>query len=300
MSAYTIAEALARARKCKPYKTKNGWLTCCPGHDDQSPSLHVSDGPNGRILFYCNAGCEWDDIRAGLEKKKLWPLNRDNGVQDERPHDETPVKPNDDAERIKQALKLWDEGQTLGETLSLRYLRQRGIELPAKLNALRHHPACRFGEHGKYPALLGLFRTIDGDKPQAIHRTALLANGSDRIREQRDGWDGKWMLGSVAGCAIKLSLHKEVTDRLGIAEGIETALSVLVKGWKPIWAAGSCGALGRFPVVDGIQSLTVFADPGKFGEEAARAVERRWLAAGRECHVKLAKGGDWNDVLRNS
>ena len=39
----------------------NGYLACCPAHDDHNPSLSVSEGEAGLILLNCFAGCEPED-----------------------------------------------------------------------------------------------------------------------------------------------------------------------------------------------------------------------------------------------
>ena len=53
----------------------NTWKSCCPAHDDRSPSFQIKREDNGRILFHCFAGCEIDEIcdAAGLEKTDLSP-----------------------------------------------------------------------------------------------------------------------------------------------------------------------------------------------------------------------------------
>jgi len=60
--------------------------------------------------------------------------------------------------------------------------------------------------------------------------------------------------------------------------------------------------MSSFPVLSGIESLTVIADhdTNGAGENAARAVEQAWLAAGREVRVfmPVEPGDDLNDVLK--
>jgi phage/plasmid primase-like uncharacterized protein len=55
-------------------------------------------------------------------------------------------------------------------------------------------------------------------------------------------------------------------------------------------------------VLSGIEALTIFADhdPKATGENAARACEARWIAAGVEVRIVRPKvcGTDWNDVLK--
>ena len=88
-----------------------------------------------------------------------------------------------------------------------------------------------------------------------------------------------------------------MTTGLAIAEGIETALSA---PFRPVWGCLDAGTLSRFPVLPGIECLTVFADHDEAGIKAALAVGRRWKQAGRE--VSLLRppvpGQDFNDLLR--
>lgn len=53
----------------------NGYMACCPAHDDRKASLSISTGDDGRILIYCHAGCCVEDIIAamGIEMKDLFP-----------------------------------------------------------------------------------------------------------------------------------------------------------------------------------------------------------------------------------
>ncbi len=71
-------------------------------------------------------------------------------------------------------------------------------------------------------------------------------------------------------------------------------------GWRPIWAACSAGAIARFPVLPGIESLTIFADADDKGAglEAAWNCAERWRAARREVTIQCPPAGtDWHDVL---
>ena len=49
-----------------PRKTTCGWNSRCPAHDDKQPSLSISEGREGRVLLYCHAGCQIEDIVAAL------------------------------------------------------------------------------------------------------------------------------------------------------------------------------------------------------------------------------------------
>ena len=86
---------------------------------------------------------------------------------------------------------------------------------------------------------------------------------------------------------IRLSPDDEVVDGLHLCEGLESALAALALGFCPIWAVGSTSQLAGFPVLDGIEFLTVIADNDAAGLKAAREVRQRWADAGRRAVMKI-------------
>ena len=56
-----------------------GWSTRCPAHEDRSPSLSISETPDGRVLVNCHAGCCVDEVldAVGLEAIDLFPATSD-------------------------------------------------------------------------------------------------------------------------------------------------------------------------------------------------------------------------------
>jgi putative DNA primase/helicase len=55
------------------------------------------------------------------------------------------------------------------------------------------------------------------------------------------------------------------TDVLGLAEGIETALSAAVLDGIPVWAATNAGMLTRFEPPPGVTTLRVYGDRDNAG-----------------------------------
>jgi len=47
-------------------KAGSGWIAQCPGHDDNKPSLSISEGDKKEALLYCHAGCSSNDVVAAL------------------------------------------------------------------------------------------------------------------------------------------------------------------------------------------------------------------------------------------
>lgn len=202
-----------------------------------------------------------------------------------------PPKPADDRDRIARALAIWTEAVPTGGTIAARYLSSRGLDPGDDLShCLRLHPRCPFGGD-RQPCMVGLMRDVRTDEPVGVHRTALTPDGRKLARK---------MMGRAKGAAVKLTPDAEVTMGLGIAEGIETALSVMQSGWGPVWALLSAGGVERFPVLDGVEALTVWADNDDAGLSAARACAARWKAAGIEATVRRpkAEGFDYADAAR--
>ncbi|MFB1490777.1 MULTISPECIES: hypothetical protein [unclassified Thiocapsa] len=81
--AWTLLSRLDGVRSTGPGK----WITRCPAHEDRGPSLSIRD-TGERILIYCFAGCEADDVLAavGLGWKDIYPDRWDAARLAQRPN----------------------------------------------------------------------------------------------------------------------------------------------------------------------------------------------------------------------
>ena len=198
------------------------------------------------------------------------------------------------------ARRIWREAVPAAGTLAEAYLAARGLVLPdyhRDDTALRFHPAAwRNSANGPAgPAMVALMTSPEGNEPVGAHLTYLHPDGAGKA----EGPSAKVMLGTVG--VIRLVPAFEVSLGLGLAEGIETALATMQRtGWHPIWAATSAGAIARFPLLAGIECLTVFADSDEAGIVAARACAVRWTEAGREARILRPPAGDWDDATRRA
>jgi hypothetical protein len=106
-------------------------------------------------------------------------------------------------------------------------------------------------------------------------------------------------LGSPLG-VVRLSRDQDVLEGLFLAEGLETTIAAMSIGLRPIWSTGSASSMAKFPVLSGVEALTVVVDhdlDGR-GERAAREVEARWRGQKREVNLlRRAVRGDFNDAL---
>ena len=65
-----------------------------------------------------------------------------------------------------------------------------------------------------------------------------------------------------------------------------------------MWALGGAGNLGTFPILAGIECLTICADTGPAGEENAAKTAERWRQAGREVLIATPPSDDWDKGRR--
>ena len=185
-------------------------------------------------------------------------------------------------------------------TKAVNYFAQRKIDI----NAVPDHGGLRFSEgcpwgSGTTPCIIGRFTTALSSEPRGIWRRPITG-------------ETPMSLGPTAGCVIRLWCDEAVERGLVLGEGVETVLAAAT--WishrgtllVPAWAAGGAGNIRNFPILSGIETLTLLVDNDRpdlknrrAGQEAAAECAAQWSAAGREV-IRLtpkALGTDFNDVV---
>lgn len=276
---------------------KNG-KALCPFHKERTPSFHVS--PDGYHCFGC--GASGDHFTWLIEREHLTFAQAVERMR-ELAGRSVPIKQQDKRdpeETRKYALSIWDDARPIKGTLAEAYLNTRHIDITGlPTAALRFHPRCIFGRGNYQPCLIALFRDPITNKPTGIHRILITLNNQKVERRA---------LGPIGGSVIKLWPDEDVTYGLVIGEGIETTLAAAARIehrgtlLRPAWAAGNENNLANFPVIDGINALTVLVDhdANNIGQEAATKCIRRWRQAGREANGLIPKqvDSDFNDLVR--
>ena len=274
-------EARALVERLGGRWTANGGLCLCPAHDDRSPSLSVRVGRTS-LLLHCFAGCSATDVLKALRASGQ-PVGK--AVEERRRRGSVTGGGTRAA-----ALRLWAEARAIAGSPAQAYLEGRG--LAAQSSELRYHART---PHGPWPltifrpALIAAVRDATG--VIAVHRSFLDPRGKALapIAEPRCG------LGRFGAGAVRLG---GMARRLGLAEGIETAMSATDMFGLPCWAT-----LGteRFRLVDlpeKVEELVLFLDNDASGRRAET------LARGAFAHLPIEpvyprkRGADWNDVLR--
>jgi putative DNA primase/helicase len=273
-----------------------------PGHGrlDRSLSIRFDPAAPGGFVVHSFAGndpiaCK-DYVRERLglpawepgdeQDRRIDPLRRarfDRMAMDreatKRPRSE------DDHVRIKRAVAIWKKGGDPRGTLAETYLRSRALDLTDELagDVLRFHPQCPWrnedtGTVDCIPALVAAFRSIDDGTVTAVQRIALDTAGAKV---------GRRMLGVVHRAAIMLD---PIGPELAVGEGFETCMAARQLGIRPTWALGSTGGISGFPVLDGVNRLTVLGEIGEASADAVQFVGRRWHKAGRRLNVIDRRG----------
>ena len=138
--------------------------------------------------------------------------------------------------------EVWSESLPLPGTLGADYLARRACVLPPAHGDVRFHRGlfCKV-VNANLPAIICRVSTVHGNRMVGIHRIYLNPTGSDRAVAKR-------RLGRAGGepVCIRLFPDEDVEYGLGIAEGVETALSA-ARFYSPMWATIDAGQMDGFP-----------------------------------------------------
>lgn len=276
-----------------------------PGHSrrDRSMSVRLSPGSPDGFICFSHANDPWQACRDHITKSLGMPADR------WRP--ERKVDPAGEQRRLEvrrqaedlhradlerrqvQAVAIWTNARSPRGTPAEACLRSRRLHLTDDLSSyvIRFAASCPWGT-GTALVMVAALRDIVSNEVVGIHRTALTADGQKL---------GRKMLGRASGAAIKLDNDGEVALGLSVGEGLETCVAAQQLGLRPVWALGSVNALEHFPVLAGIEGLTVLAESDDSGASARACdvVGARWHSAGRDVEIIYPRnGGDLNDALR--
>jgi putative DNA primase/helicase len=260
-----------------------GGMCRCPAHDDRTPSLSVRVGRR-RLLLHCFAGCRAADIIRALGSAGL--IDPGPAGAPDRGREPAAAAP-----LSRAAVRVWGGGRAILDTPTGRYLAARGLETASP--ELRHHPRTPHGRHPFTcfrPAMIAAVRDDSG--LVAVHRSFLDPRRPclAALPAPRCG------LGRFGRGAVRLG---GIASRLGLAEGIETALSASLLFGVPCWATLGTERFGLIAIPAEVTGLLLFLD-NDAGGRRAEALAREAFAhlPNIESHYPRRPGDDWNDVLR--
>jgi len=257
------------------------------------------DNREGRGTWICSR-CGAGDGIALVMQKNGWEFREAakqiDFVIGSVPAD-APKRERSDCEKRDAMNKLWQSSNAVEADDPVgRYLARRA--------GLTTFPSClRTASNVRYqadppsfhPAMIAMVTGPDG-AASTLHRTYLTVDGRKApVDEPR-----RMMPGTIArGSAIRLAL---AGDALGIAEGIETALSASALFGIPCWAAVNAAMLTAWQPPFRVKRIIIFGDndASYSGQAAAYALARRLGSqdCAVEVRVPVESGTDWNDVHR--
>jgi len=288
------------AAKTLTFALKGKWhghygMARCPAHTDRSPSLKI-DQRGDLVLVHCHAGCPqtlvidtlralglWEGIGAGPRAEAPQRRPRTGREQDEA------------QEKIDRASRLWRGAAGLSGSLAERYLRFRGIDttlLPPDL-AFTWSPHPEHPKSAPYPCLIALI--TEGGRWVGVQRTFLHETGLGKASIR----PAKITNGVLGHGTVQCNTYR-VEDILGLAEGVETALSAQQLFALPVWATLGCSRMDKIRLPSGVKRLLIFADNNDAGRQAAERAVRTYSLEGVDTSIALPPvgDGDWNNTLQ--
>jgi hypothetical protein len=231
-------------------------------------------------LLHCFAGCAPADILHALEAQRLIEPAAAASAGDYRADAGSAMN---DA-----ALRIWSESRSIRGTPAQAYLAGRAVATDSP--QLRYNP-----------------RTPHGRRPDTRYRAAMIAAVRDEsgiVAIQRPFLDSlaggdlacRCGLGRFGGGSVRLG---GAGRRLGLAEGIETALSATALFGIPCWATLGTERFALVALSPEVEELLLFLDHDAGGRRAEALAREAFAHLRRiETHVPERPGDDWTDVLR--
>ena len=275
---------------------KHGPCPICGGKD-----RFIFDDKEGLGTFHCNH-CGAGTGFTLLTKVKGWDMRQ---AMREVKHIVGKVerkmetkKEINDTERRKALNETWSAARpvSLGDPVQkYLYARTGLVDAPT---VLRFHPALYHSDtRSEHPAMIAKITDLD-NKPVSIHRTYLTAGGDKAAIEK----SRMLMQGSIPdGSAIRLFPYQ---DTLGIAEGIETAISAYAIFGVPTWASISAAMLVKWTPPSVVKRVYIFGDNDDSFTGQLAAYRLGWALKNNKTldvvrvMIPDIRGADWNDVLR--
>ncbi len=268
-------------------KNEHGPCPICGGKD-----RFRFDDQDGDGTFYCSQ-CEPGSGMKLVMDFKHWPFDKacreiDAILGNVEVEDRKAKQAVQDKRSI--LVKLWKEAKVItpGDPAWL-YLERRCGDPSAYLQNLRYHPALRHSvDKGIHPGMLALLQP-NGQKAVGIHRTFLTADGRKAAVDPV-----RMVYGECAQVALQ-----QAQERLGVAEGIETAICASKAFQVPCWAALNANGMKAWEPPAGVKSVVAFGDNDQnyTGQDSAFSLAHRLSRQGFQVEVQIpaTPGTDWAD-----
>lgn len=255
----------------------------CPGHGkgrgDKTPSLSVRDGET-TLLVKCHGKCPTQDVLRELSSRGL--------LDDERRFTPRLVStPTRRAEIDPKAELFWNQCSPARFTPVESYLRRRCIDAPIP-------PCIRYAREkyqGQWMPVMVAALQDSSARVVATQKTYLAWSGEKATVEIPRRTEC-----AMLRTAVRLSRISKNTRVLGLAEGVETAMSASEAwGGLPVWAVCGAGRMDKIEIPPQITELHIYADNDPSGIAAAEAAKSAYSKL--QVLVRIPPSGvkDWND-----
>jgi hypothetical protein len=187
-----------------------------------------------------------------------------------------------------KAEHIWGHARPLGGTLGQRYLESRKCYVP-EVTDLRY-----LGGDDRYPpAVVGRVTDFHTGAPMSLVFIRLEAGTGRKL--SKANLQGH----ATAGGMVRLLSRESAIQPLGLAEGIETALSVIAERNEPVWATLGTGNMAKLSPDSQYPQINLWADSNLAGRRAAHDFACPWTAEGHVVRIICPPEafGDWNDVV---
>lgn len=272
----------------------HGPCPCCGGKD-----RFRFDDKNGTGSYYCNGCGAGTGVDLVMKSRKVNFIEAVREIEAVLPNASVQIAKTAERKPFDPGI-LWGHGHPVEKQDPVGlYLAKRGLPLSTYPTQLRYHPRVRYADKGHeptfHPAMLAKFVSPD-TQSMTLHITYLTTDGGKaQVEKVRRWWPGP----IPKGGAIRLSNSDET---MGVAEGIETAMSASALFGMPVWAVGSAINVTHWEPPKTARQIVVFADndTNGAGQHAAWGLAHRLRLSGLQTKVQWPddEGQDWNDVWK--
>jgi len=275
------AETLSNALGGRP-KPGGGYMAPCPAHEDNTPSLSIDQGDNGKILLYCFAGCTQEGVIDSLEARGFWKNDSGESVayqdslEQHRNNKRRGQARQDAAAAV--AKKIWTASTLAGDDHP--YLSRKKVKA---VNTIREISLDRLVE------LTGYHPQANGEKMSGNRILVIPVKVGDRLSTcefiDENGLKSALAGGRKSGgfwAAQPLPVGDGQGQCLLVGEGVATVLSAREATGDPAVAVLTCGNF--LPVTRMLRERYPAADLfilGDLGNGQAKAEEAAVAVAGR-------------------
>lgn len=212
-----------------------------------------------------------------------------------------------DAQRKAALNQLWQAGNPIRKgDVADRYFLSRSIMLdayPDDLRLVERCPVTNVTGVRALPAIIAMVRDHSGS-PTTLHRTYLDPSGAGKADIEAPRRLMPFATGD--GAHVRLGLpSQERSATVGVAEGLETALSAGLRWGIPTVSTINAQLLEKYLPPEGVKTVVIFGDHDESfaGQASAMILARKLHVKGLRVAVRIPgykidsakEGMDWND-----